>query len=171
MDDIQRGRLILKEAKGEDVEAKVISYLLKIIKNISPEDLTAKVRNAPLLLAKNIPVNHGEKIASDLVVFGADAFFVPHKTIKPEPVITEPPKSDEDLNEKTSFSSIYAAKEPVSGGQAKRSWIRTILLLLALFCAIGFLVYQYYPEIFHGEIFQTLIKTVAPQDIYKAFLQ
>jgi tetratricopeptide (TPR) repeat protein len=161
MEDIQRGRLILKEAKGEDVEAKVVSYLLKIVKNISPEDLTAKVRNAPLLLAKNIPSNHGEKIASDLVGFGADAFFEPHKPIKPEPVKAEPPESDKSINEKNSFSSTYASKAPVSGGQAKHSWIRTILLLLALFCAIGFLVYQYYPEIFHGEIFSTLKKMTA----------
>jgi hypothetical protein len=72
------GRLIIHSIPTRETEEMVVSYLSRMVKNVSSQKLAQKVRRTPFVLSKNVANKTGEKIAQNLRDLGARAEFVPH---------------------------------------------------------------------------------------------
>jgi hypothetical protein len=72
------GRLVLHSIPTKETEEMLVSYLGRIVKNVSCEKVAQKIKQTPFVLSKNISNKKGEKIAQNLRNLGARAEFVPH---------------------------------------------------------------------------------------------
>jgi len=72
------GRLVLHSIPTKETEEMLVSYLGRIVKNVSSEKVAQKIKQTPFVLSKNISNKKGEKIAQNLRNLGARAEFVPH---------------------------------------------------------------------------------------------
>jgi hypothetical protein len=72
------GRLVLHSIPTKETEEMLVSYLGRIVKNVSSEKVAQKIKQTPFVLSKNISNKKGEKIAQNLRDLGARAEFVPH---------------------------------------------------------------------------------------------
>ena len=72
------GKLIIQSIPTKETEDMVVSYLSRMVKNVSAPKLARKLRRTPFVLSKNIAAKKGERIAQNLRDLGARAEFVSH---------------------------------------------------------------------------------------------
>lgn len=185
---MQKGKLILREIPTKDIEQRVVSYLSRFFKDASPEFLAVKLRNTPLVLSKNITAENGLKIADALQKLGASAVFVSHAvegasgqqepSIKPTDT---PAVVNSQPHPEISQPHILTAKH------GRRKWGRHAFSLILLSVLLSVLAWQLYPMFSYKPSIasipridftayrpytkmEPMIKKVAPQDMYQAFL-
>lgn len=73
-----RGTLVLK-AVPEGGTGEVEAFLAKVFKGVSREKVSQLISRAPVVLGKNIPVQAGAKLVTNLERLGATADFVPRQ--------------------------------------------------------------------------------------------
>ena len=78
INDKAHGRLVLHSIPTKEIEEMVVSYLSRIVKNVSSEKMAQKIKQTPFVLSKNISNKKGGKIAQNLRDLGARAEFVPN---------------------------------------------------------------------------------------------
>ena len=160
MDNLQRGKLILKAVPAGETEKKVVMLLLKFAKTASADELTDKVRNMPYELSNDI---EAEKAAIFMAAFqklGATAAFLPHKSETPIPETPAPVQRDPNFSfdsfsdEDTPPPAIHV-KPPKKNGTRRLTMILVFILLLL---SIGYLAWQLWPDF--GNKVQELINTL-----------
>ena len=145
-DNQDYGRLIIHSLPTIETQEMVVSYLSRMVKNVSTQKLARKVTRTPFVLSKNIAAKKGEKIARNLRDLGAKADFVPHDL--------EARDSASDLDyapaaEIESLDIVYEQKkpEPTRPPQSEGSNKRVIttlvvVLLVAVFFVLAWQVYE-----------------------------
>ena len=150
MDNIQRGKLILKSVPGGEAEEKVVRLLLKFAKTASAMELTQKVRNVPYTLSNDIEAEKARMFIEAFQKCGATAAFIPHVAEKPaaeqSAPVQRPPvfsfESDPSYTDEATPPPIQV--KPPKNGVRRLTMILVIILLLLSF---GFLIWQLWPVI------------------------
>jgi hypothetical protein len=161
MDNIQRGKLILKSVPGGEAEEKVVRLLLKFAKTASAMELTQKVRNVPYTLSNDIEAEKAHMFIEAFQKCGATAAFIPHVTEKTaaeqSAPVQRPPvfsfESDPSHTDKATPPHIHV--KPRKNGVRRLTMILVIVLLLLSF---GFLIWQLWPVI--GDRIQEIINFI-----------
>ena len=139
------GRLIIHSLPTRETEEMVVSYLCRVVKNVTAQKLARKVMRTPCVLSKNIAAKKGERIAQNLRDLGARADFVPHdidarNTARAAEI---PSASDiEPLEMIYGQNKSIQDRPPISGGSNKR--LITVLVVVILVAVFGVLVWQVY---------------------------
>ena len=159
MDNMERGKLVLKAVPTGETEKKVVTLLLKFAKTASPDELTAKVRNAPYELSKDIEAEKAVLFIDAFQRCGATAVFVPHETA-PAAVETAPPVEKEVDFSFGSFMDEEPAPPPlhVKAPKSRSRRLTMLLVITLLFLSFGFLANQLWPVL--GVKVQEVINTI-----------
>jgi hypothetical protein len=152
MNNVERGKLILKEVPAGEVEKKVVMLLSKFAKSASVEQLTEKVRNTPYALSNDIEAEKAVLILEAFQKFGATAVFIPHITEKPEADAFSPVKMETEPEPEPSFTfetQPDLEEEPppvlpVAKKNGKRR-LTVILVTILLLLSLGYLSWQLWP--------------------------
>jgi hypothetical protein len=141
----QKGSLILKTIPNKEVEERVVSYLSRLMKNVSPEVLSAKVKKTPLLLSKNVTAEHGRKIVATLAEIGALAVFVPHMARDPETGAAPVKPVRPEVPGRSRHRQKPIPATPAKQGQ--RKWVKLALAASLLVISLSLLTWRLYPYI------------------------
>jgi hypothetical protein len=140
------GRLIIQSIPTKETEDMVVSYLSRMVKNISAQQLVRKVMRTPFVLSKNIAAKKGERIAQNLRDLGARAEFVPHDI---EARGSTQGSGNELVPEIESLDMIYEKNKPgptqppQSEGSAKRLITTVVVILMvAVFSLLAWQVFD-----------------------------
>ena len=146
MSNAYRGKLVLQEVPGGEVERKVVLLLSKFAKTVSLEALTAKVRNTPYALSNDIPAEKALILLEALQKLGATAAFVPH---------APPPPADEQIatvefEPRFTFDPEPLAEEkpPDIRLQPRKNGTRRlviVLIIIIFLLSMGYLASQLWP--------------------------
>lgn len=148
MDNIPRGKLVLKTVPTEDAAKKVVLLLLRFAKTASADALAEKVRNTPYTLSNDIEAEKAAVFVQAFQKCGATAVFIAHEAVKPDvekfTPVEKPPKF--------SFESLSAAEEakPPMHVKPKKNGARRLtlmLVLILLILSLGYLTWQLWPII------------------------
>ena len=140
------GKLIIKSIPTKETEDMVVSYLSRMVKNVSAPKLARKLTRTPFVLSKNIAAKKGERIAQNLRDLGARAEFVPHdiqaqgSTLGSE---NELPPEIESLDMIFEKNKPSPTRPPQPEGSAK-GLITTVvvILMVAVFSLLAWQVYD-----------------------------
>jgi hypothetical protein len=137
------GRLVIQSIPTKETEDMVVSYLSRMVKNVSAPKLARKVMRTPFVLSKNIAAKKGEKIAQNLRDLGARAEFVPHdlearaSTRGSERALTPGIESLDMIYER---NKPGPTQPPQSEGSAKR--LITTVVVITLVAVFSLLAWQ-----------------------------
>ena len=148
MNNVERGKLILKEVPAGDPEKKIVILLSKFAKRASVEELTEKVRNTPYELSNDIAADKAVLILEAIQKYGATAVFIPNIAERPEAEPFQPVQPEPD----TSFAfhptpdheEALPPVQPVARKNGSRR-LTVILVTILLFLSIGYLAWQLWP--------------------------
>lgn len=144
-DSTEYGKLIIHSIPTKETEDMVVSYLSRMVKNVSAQQLSRKVMRTPCVLSKNIAAKKGERIAQNLRDLGARADFVPHDLEARDSARASEIPSVSDFE---SLDMIYAQQKPEpnrppqSRGSSKH--MITTLVVIILIAVFAVLVWQVY---------------------------
>ena len=140
------GRLVIQSIPTKETEDMVVSYLSRMVKNVSAPKLGRKVMRTPFVLSKNIAAKKGEKIAQNLRDLGARAEFVPHDLEAQGPARGF---ENELTPEIESLDLIYERNKPgptqppQSEGSAKRLITTVVVIIMvAVFSLLAWQVFD-----------------------------
>jgi hypothetical protein len=140
-----RGRLVLLSIPTKETEEMLVSYLGRIVKNVSSEKMARKIKQTPFVLSKNISNKKGEKIAQNLRDLGARAEFVPHLAVARNP----DQLSETDLLEisgsplrESIQKKSHPSRQQDSPGLGKQ--IITAIVVICLVAVFSLLAWQLY---------------------------
>ena len=140
-----RGRLVLYSIPTKETEEMLVSYLGRIVKNVSSEKIAQKIKQTPFVFSKNISNKKGEKIAQNLRDLGARAEFVPHVAVARDPYQL----SETDLLEISGSPLLeslqkksHPSRQQDSSGLGKQ--IITAIVVICLVAVFSLLAWQLY---------------------------
>ena len=139
------GRLVLHSIPTKETEEMLVSYLGRIVKNVSSEKVAQKIKQTPFVLSKNISNKKGEKIAQNLRDLGARAEFVPHIAWARDP--DELPGADLlEISGSPLLESLQKKSHPFrqqdSPGLGKK--VITAIVVICLAAVLSLLAWQLY---------------------------
>lgn len=140
------GKLIIHSIPTKETEDMVVSYLSRMVKNVSARQLSRKVLRTPCVLSKNIAAKKGGRIAQNLRDLGARADFVAHGLEARDSTRASEIPSASDIE---SLDMIYEqnksepSRPPPSRGSNKHM-ITTlvVIILIAVFSVLAWQVYD-----------------------------
>jgi hypothetical protein len=139
------GRLVLHSIPTKETEEMLVSYLGRIVKNVSSEKIAQKIKQTPFVFSKNISSKKGEKIAQNLRDLGARAEFVPHVAVARDP----DQLSDTDLLEisgsplpESIQKKSHPSRQQDSSGLGKQ--VITAIVVICLVAIFSLLAWQLY---------------------------
>ena len=139
------GRLVLHSIPTKETEEMLVSYLGRIVKNVSSEKIAQKIKQTPFVFSKNISNKKGEKIAQNLRDLGARAEFVPHVAVARDPYQL----SETDLLEISGSPLLeslqkksHPSRQQDSSGLGKQ--IITAIVVICLVAVFSLLAWQLY---------------------------
>ena len=140
------GRLIIHSIPTKETEDMVVSYLSRMVKNVSAQQLSRKVMRTPCVLSKNIAAKKGERIAQNLRDLGARADFVPHDQEARDSARASEIPSASDIE---SLDMIYEQNKPEpnqlpQSRDSNKHLITTlvVIILVAVFSVLAWQVYD-----------------------------
>lgn len=161
MDNIQRGKLILKSVPGGEAEEKVVMLLLKFAKTASAMQLVQKVRNLPYTLSTDIEAEKAHMFIEAFQKCGATAVFIPHVTEKPAAEQSAPVQRPTVFSFESDPSYMDEATPPPITVKPQKNGVRRltmILVIILLLLSFGFLIWQLWPVI--GDKIQEIINLI-----------
>jgi len=140
------GKLIIQSIPTKETEDMVVSYLSRMVKNVSAPKLARKLRRTPFVLSKNIAAKKGERIAQNLRDLGARAEFVSHDMQAQGSTLgskNELPPEIESLDMIFEKNKPSPNRPPQPEGSAK-GLITTVvvILMVAVFSLLAWQVYD-----------------------------
>ena len=140
------GRLIIHSIPTKETEDMVVSYLSRVVKNVSAQKLSRKVIRTPCVLSNNIAAKKGERIAQNLRDLGARADFAPHDLAARGSTRSSEIPSASDIE---SLDLIYEQNKtepnrPPQSRGANKHMITTlvVIILIAVFSVLAWQVYE-----------------------------
>lgn len=136
----QRGDLVLERIPTNQIERRVVNYLLKLRQGSSRKALAARIKETPTVLFKDISAARGCMIAGELKTLGAVVFFVPYlPEEEPEPEQT----STETVNPAPE-EQVRAYQPPK---RKKRKFLKLLTLLFFLVILAALIIKLFRPSL------------------------
>lgn len=133
------GKVILRSVPSPEVEHRVVGLLSQLMKRTPPEKIRAGIARTPVVLAKRIRPEKGEKLVEALTKMGANAAFVPLRPGEQEKL------ANGNLKPRVVEMPVDITPPP---GRILKKWLRRTALALFLALAVLYAVVENMPLIY-----------------------